>query len=65
MRRLVYDLMSGQSVIKSTTNYNEVVEWDVQEGHWNRIRFEEVKEKTSDKQKKKRKERVEKIAGVR
>ena len=32
---------------------------------WNKIRFEEVKEKTSDKQKKKRKERVEKIAGVR
>lgn len=65
MRRLIYDLMSGSHVIKSTTNYNEVVEWDVQDRHWNRIRFEEVKEKTSDKQEKKKKERVEKIAGVR
>lgn len=65
MRKLIYDLMSGQNVIKSTPNYNEVIEWDTQEGHWNRIRFEEVPDSMSKKQKKKREERLEKIADAR
>jgi len=61
MRTLNYELMSGNTVVKTTTNYTEVVEWDKDEGHWNRVVLEDVPPTLTKKQEKERKARLKKV----
>lgn len=64
MRTLKYELMSGNTVVKTTTNYTEVVEWDNGEDHWNRVILEDVPPVLTKEQEKARKARLEKVEEV-
>jgi len=64
MRTLNYELMNGNTVVKTTTNYTEVVEWDKNERYWHRTILKEVPPTLTKKQEKERAARLKKVDEV-